>query len=238
MKYRTAWMSAILFALVLPVIAQTATENYLKAMDSYQAQKFDESRSLLLTAEQQLGGPKLKTTSMLILSTFKSNSFDSKELMDRIAVYGTLSKEEDEMTSEIRGIESTVKSWRDQLEAKKAAIIKNRDLAAAKTEAGTSYKMSDYNVVFRSLYQELSAVKASLGSSKLSDFDRLVVLETKKVVASSRFGLEEDARKKLAELDYSFGKKVAEAGYPDSGVSLYRSLFGSGMNGDALDKGR
>ncbi len=238
MHIRSAWTSILLLVSFLPAAAQTAVENYQKAMDAYREARYVDSRALLLSAERQLGGPKLKTTTLLILATYKTNSFDSADLLRRISVYRSLSVEGDEMKAEIQRIERTVRSWRSQLDAKIERIVKSRDLASARSEAKVNYKTADYNQEFRVLYTELSAVKDFLGRASLSKSDSKIVAAAQRVAAGSRFGFEEDAKQHLRLLDSAFSKKVAALNYPDEWVAEYHRLFGSGLNGIAVDSGR
>lgn len=239
MPRRLSALALALIALIaIPASAQTAAENFQKAMDLYQANRFSECRDLLLTIERQLGGPKLRTTSFLILSMYKSNAFDSREILSRIETYGKLSQGPDALSAEIKGIESTVKAWKADRDAKIESIAKSRDLNAAREQTNLNYKMVDYNAIHKALHAELSTLHTELGSGTPLEADRTKIAAVKRLAERSAFGLEDAAKARLPYLDNALVRKIAAADYQDTWLAIHRELFGQSANSAVLEKGR
>ena len=214
-------VAALLMLVATGAAAQTPKESYLKALQAYGDSRYLDAERLLLSAEQQLGAPKPLTTSLLILCEYKSNAFDSGTLMDRISRYEDMNPGQTDVTQEIQGIKATVTRWKTELDGKAAALKTSRDAAAARVEAAKTWKMTDYNTLFRGLSAELSALCAEVpGGASYKDWG--ACLEGLRLLAAgSRYGFAADALARTAALEPALVEKMRRDGFPEEAFTLY-----------------
>lgn len=208
MKNKTVIL-VVFFSISISILhAQDAKQNYLKAQEFYAAGQYLEAERKLNEVENQLGEPKVATTALIILCQYKSNNFNSYDLLERVKMFKAMNPENTDVYKEIIQIESTVISWRKDLDARIAAIVASKELSAAKKEADTNFKIKDYNVIFDKLFDEIQYLNINPGiTSPYKDWYGAFV-GLRKIEAVSSFGFQAAATERIVLLEKNLIKKI------------------------------
>lgn len=236
MKNKTVIL-VVFFSISISILhAQDAKQNYLKAQEFYAAGQYLEAERKLNEVENQLGEPKVATTALIILCQYKSNNFNSYDLLERVKMFKAMNPENTDVYKEIIQIESTVISWRKDLDARIAAIVASKELSAAKKEADTNFKIKDYNVIFDKLFDEIQYLNMNPGiTSPYKDWYGAFV-GLRKIEAVSSFGFQAAATERIVLLEKNLIKKIVFDKYPDEAERLYIDLLRTGYYYDEVIK--
>lgn len=220
-----------LFLFIAPLgsmYAQDAKQNFLKAQELYGAARYVEAERLLVEVERQLGGPKAATISLVILCQYKSNSFNSNDLLARVAELKAMNVEETDLYKEILQIERTVQTWKRELDARIASIVSSKDVDAARDESEKNYKIKDYNLLFDALHDEIYTLQVSPGKTASYKDWYNVIAGLRKIESGSKFGFQASAAERIAVLERDLIARVAADKYPDEAERLYKDLLVNG----------